>query len=272
VRTKLDTIRFLVSFCVITAAAAFAVLFVDSEDGSDGPPARPAFADTGDFSLDFTGAENTTYHQHGPDEGDEIGSSEGQNLAFDDKTINVDVVEQLEAEDFLCEDRIIFFTQITVDGDGDSDQTIFIRYDFDAVNGGQEGAGYSDVLTAGISFVDFPSPSQTKEDGNIGLDGTESVSLVSEAFDTGSFGAGADHLFAVVRVTDLDAGEELIVRVDVRFSCFDFPVTGNLHAAVNSAFLDDGDGVLDEDDDSINVGQQDVPMLGLGELPTPTPT
>ena len=74
-----------------------------------------ASADAGDFSLDFVAAQDSTYHKNGPDEGDEIGPAEGQNLAFDDRTINTDVVEQLEAEDFACNDRIIFFTQIVVD-------------------------------------------------------------------------------------------------------------------------------------------------------------
>jgi hypothetical protein len=90
------------------------------------PGRIPTFAAAGDFSLDFVAAENTTYHQHAPNEGSEIGSAEGQDLAFDDRTINTDVVEQLEAEDFQCNDRIVFFTEIVVDAGGDNDQTIFL--------------------------------------------------------------------------------------------------------------------------------------------------
>ena len=84
---------------------------------------------------------------------------------------------------WLCNDRIIFFTKIEVDaGATDTDQTLFIEYKFDAHNNGQQGVGYSDILAAGISAVNFPPPSQTGESGNIGLDGTETATLVSEAF------------------------------------------------------------------------------------------
>ena len=122
----------------------------------DGPRVEPAVAlkPVDDIALDFIAAENTTYHQNSLSgtEGDEIGapapSPEGQDLGFDDRTTNVDVVEQLEAEEFACEDRIVFFTEIVVDeADGvASDRDIFLVYHFDAINNGQQGVGYSDVL------------------------------------------------------------------------------------------------------------------------------
>lgn len=244
---------------------------------------RLATAAAGDFQLDFVAAENTTYYQHGPSEGSEIGPAEPVDLAFDDRTINDDVVEQLEAEDFICGDRIVFFTEVAVDPEGDDDQTVFLEYDFDAENGGQVGVGYSEVLNAGISGVTPPfNTQQSGEDGNVSLDGTETAILVDELYEPvgAIFGdpdpdLRAEHLIAVVKVTGLDAGEVAVVRIDVRFSCYALPVTGNLHAALRAAALDGGDGVYGgevSDDDTINVGQQDIPMLGLGELPTPTPS
>src|SRR6185295_4615563 len=111
---------------------------------------------------------------------------------------------------------------------------------------------------------------QTQESGNVGLDGNETVSLVSQSYDSGTipsgFGTTADHLLATVRVTGLDAGEHLIVRIDARFACF-APPTGNLHAAISSAEVTGGGAKS-----TIQVGQQDVPMLGLGAAPTNTPT
>src|SRR3990172_12243445 len=70
-----------------------------------GSPQHTAEADGGDFQLDFAAAEDTTYFQSGPSEGNEVGTAEGQDLGYDDRTKNVDVVEQLEAEDFECGDR-----------------------------------------------------------------------------------------------------------------------------------------------------------------------
>jgi len=244
---------------------------------------RLATAAAGDFQLDFVAAENTTYYQHGPNEGGEIGLPEPLDLAFDDRTINDDVVEQLEAEDFTCGDRIVFFTEVAVDPEGDDDQTVFLEYDFDAENGGQIGVGYSEVLNAGISGVRPPfNTQQSSEDGNAGLDGTETAIVVDEFYEPAGAIFGdphpdlrAEHLIAIVKLTGLDAGKVAVVRIDVRFSCYALPVTGNLHAAIRAAVLDGGDGVYGggvSDDDTINVGQQDIPMLGLGGLPTPTPS
>ncbi|HSP56448.1 MAG TPA: hypothetical protein VLS25_12775, partial [Dehalococcoidia bacterium] len=247
-----------------------------------------ARAAAGDFKLDFVAAAyqgtHTTYHPRGPSEGDQIGPNEPDNLAFDDRTINDDVVEQLEAQDFQCNDRIIFFTQIAVDANAtDTNQTIFLEYDFDAVNNGQQGVGYSDILAVGISQVNFPPPSQTSEAGNIGLDGNETATLVSQAFEPNGSVFGdtnnlAQHRVGLVKITGLDPGEHLIVRIDTRFSCFpgNPPVTGNLHAAIRGAWYDsNNDGQLQTGhtgDDAISVGQQDVPMIGLGNVATPTTT
>jgi hypothetical protein len=241
-----------------------------------------ASAAAGDFHLDFTAAVPATYQRSGPGEGVEVGPAEGQDLSFDDRTIGTDVVEELMAEDFACGDRVIFFTQVVVDDSAtDTGQSIFVQYDFQAQNGGQVGVGYSDVLSVGISAVDFPLHGQSGESGNVNLEGDETAALVSESFLPAgtTFGAAdpaarAEHLDAVIKVTGLDAGDELIIRTDVRFSCFAPDPTGNLHAAVAGATFDaDNDGVYpDDDDDRVNVGQQTIPIRGLGGIQTPTPT
>jgi outer membrane biosynthesis protein TonB len=270
---------------LVRAGSTFAILltagiFVHAFAVGPGPRAA---ADAGDFKIDFTAAVPATYHQSGILEGDETGPAEGDDLAFDDRTIGTDVVEELEAEDFACGDRVIFLTQVVVDEAAvDTGQAIFIRYDFAAQNVGQVGVGYSDTLVAGISLVDFPT-GQTSESGNVGLDGDETAVLVAESIlPAGSvFGAPdpadrAESVEAVVRVTGLDAGDEIIVRTDARLSCFAADPTGNLHAAVAGATYDpDGDSVYpDADDERVNVGQQDI-TLKLREVlesPTPTPT
>lgn len=225
-------------------------------------------ADGGDFQLDFIAASDTSY-DHLTTPANEISAG---SLQYDDRTINDYVVESLEAKDFACGDTIVFFTEVTTNAGASGTQSIEITYDFDAKNNGQKGVGYSEVLAVGISNLDFVG--QTAEVGNQNLDGNEAVTLVSQTFTPGGatpptgFGtSGADHLIAKVRVDGLDAADVLIVRIDVRFSCFASRVTGNLHAAIQGAtVIGTGRGL------TISVGRQDIPMLGLGDIATTTAT
>jgi hypothetical protein len=231
-------------------------------------------ADGGDFSLDFIAAAPETYVHQGAGEGNETSAGA---LQYDARDINTHVRESLEAEDFNCSDRVIFFTQVTVDDRASGTQSIDLHYDFAAKNNGQQGVGYSDVEDVGISgpsgspaFGDFAGQ-QTQETGNIGLDGPETATLqAGPTFfpgNTSSWNPGVSEAMRfTVRVSGLEAGEVVIVRVDARFSCFALPVTGNLHAAIDSAeVVAGGQG-------TINVGRQDIPMIHLGELATSTST
>ena len=229
-----------------------------------------AQADGGDFQLDFIAAA--------PDDYDHTTSPAVElvlnGLQFDQRAINDNVVEQLEAEDFACLDTIVFFTEVTVDSDAIGTQSIDLHYEFDAINNGQKAVGYREVVAVGLSAIDFAG--QNAETGNV-LSGNETVSLMSEAYSpSGSappagFGTNdAQLLLLTVRVTGLEASEVAIVRVDARFACFGSDPTGNLHAAMGSAeVVAGGRG-------TVNVGRQDIPMLGLGKLvidtPTPTPS
>ena len=242
---------------ILAGGLGIAVIFVQA--GADG----------GDFSLDFIAAHPADYnHLTSP----AVETSEGV-LEFDARHVGENVVESLEAKDFACEDTIVFFTEVTVDGNASGAQTIDINYVFDAENNGQSGVGYKDVVAVGISNEGVFALTQFQETGNDSDEG-ESATLVagSKLYDTGDtpptgFGTTADELLFTVRVTDLEAGETVIVRVDVRFACFASDPTGNLHAALGSAEVTGGGA-----HSTIQVGQQDIPMLGLGQAPTATPT
>ena len=118
-----------------------------------GPPrqeeAPQVSADGGDFILDFAAAQEDTYNHQTTAE------TSQDSLQYDDRVIGTNVVEQLEAVKFECGDTIVYFTRVTVDADAEPNQTIFITYQFDAVNNGQQGVGYDHVVTAGISADDF---------------------------------------------------------------------------------------------------------------------
>ena len=229
-----------------------------------------ARADGGDFSLNFAAAEATTYFHTGVNEGNE--TSVG-GLQFDGGTSSSYVVESLQPEDFSCNDRIIFFTEVAVGGGASGTQTIELNYGLQAQNNGQAAVGYREVLAVGLSAVDFAG--QTAETGN-SLSGNEAVTLLSQEYSPSSnapptgFGtSAADDLLFTVEVEGLEVDETVIVRIDVRFACFDVDPDGSLHAAIDSAEVTDGG------EGSINVGGQTVPMLGLGgseATPSATPT
>jgi len=237
-----------------------------------------ARADGGDFQLDFIAAADQTYVHAGPGEGNETSSG---SLQFDSREINEFVRESLEPEHFACDDRVVFFTEVTVaEEPADAGpQSIDVSYTFDAEPTGQPGVGYSDVLGLGISNQDSPTTgadfaaSQSQELGSKNLSGNEDAYLVpgSELFSPAGtgFADGAEKLQATARLTGLDAGEVVIVRIDVRFSCFPQggDPTGNLHADIQGAEVTGGGA-----DSRINVGQQDIPMVDLGSFATLTPS
>ena len=269
--------RFLVATTlalVVGALVAGAVVFT------------PARADGSDFSLNFAAADPASYYHTGVNEGNETVANTlrcGSGTTCASSTTDT----SLEPGDFQCGDRVIFFTKVRVGSGASGTQSIDIHYSWDAEPTGQPGVGYSDIIAVGISNVDAPTgapfaSAQASETGNINLDGNEDAFLVpgSEQFGpSGSaFGVDAEELLGIVRVTNLNANDELIVRLDVRFSCYGDDPTGNLHAEIDWAETTGGDcenGQDDQSDDScVNVGQQDVPMIGLGtfEPATSTPT
>ncbi len=240
-------------------ALVLALLPFLSASNSDTPSPFPrAFADGGDFNLDFIAAADNDYN-HLTSPAVELVPG---GLQYDARAINDNVVEQLEAEDFACGDTIVFFTEIEVDSGASGSQTIDLHYVFDALNNGQHGVGYSDIVAAGLSAEGVFAAGQTTENGH-SKDGDETAFLVAPpTFDggPGPWDPGvSDEMEATVRITGLEASEVVIVRVDVRFSCFNSP-TGNLHAALASANTVGGTG-----NPTIQVGQQDIPMLGLGQ-------
>ncbi len=222
----------------------------------------------GDFSLDFIAAAPDDY-DHTTSPAQELISGE---LEFDARAINTHVVEQLQ-DSFECGDTIVYFTEVSVDGGALGSQTIDLHYEFDAINSGRQGVGYSDVVAVGLSAEGVFAAGQTTETGH-SKSGLESAILQSgPTFLPGAGGTWdpgtSQTMEFTVRVSGLEASEAVIVRVDARFSCFASPVRGTLHAAIDSANTVEADPA---DNETVTVGQQDITMLGLAGIPTITPT
>ena len=198
--------------------------------------ATTSFADGGDFTLDFVAAAPGTYS-----------TVTGMGGEYDDRIIGDNVVESLEGGDFACGDVVEFFTAVTVDSGATGTQTIDINYDFSAVttSGGQ--VGFGDIVYVQVNPGDS---------GNLNLEGDETATLIDETHT-------ATDTLGTVEVTNLDAGDQVIVALGVQITCEVTPgtVTGNIQSAIVSAETSEGD--------AIPVGQQVVPLKSAGEIAAP---
>ncbi len=196
--------------------------------------ATPAYADGGHFSLDFIAAEPTTYSH-----------ATGVGGVYGTRDIGTQVVESLEGGDFDCGDRVVFFTEITVDASETvASQNIEITFALAGDATGQSGVGYDDLLSASVNGGD---------PGNLGLDGDEAVTIVSGAANT-----PPGDLTPTVQITNLNPGEILILRLVSRLTCFGGPPTGNVQSAVTAGVVV-GDG-------AIQVGNQTIPLQNPGDV------
>lgn len=230
-------------------------------------PSTPAAAASGDFSLNLVASAPYSYsHLTGGG-------------AFDDGTNGKshDIVESLEAADFACGDVVTYLTEVAVGDTGSADadgaQTIEIDYRFLRDTTGQSGAAIGEVVGVGVNYApvsDTVAGEDTVDQG-IADDGGSTATLLSTTPNGTIFTAGAT-LDATVRVTDLERAEQVVVRVDVRLVCQPGSTpTGNLQAAVTAARLTTVQGAVPVTPaQAVNVGNQTVPFLKMGDLDTGT--
>jgi hypothetical protein len=210
----------------------------------------------GDFSLDLAASAPLSYVHS-------VGGG-----AWDDKTIgrNADVVESLEGGDFKCGDRVTYLTQITVGATAVGSQTIAINYAFLAAATGQPGVALGDIIDASVQInrgtvVGGDGPGGV--DAAMHDDGGSTATLSGESI-TGKpeFQKGAV-LVGTVTVTDLEAGEVVIVRMDVRIDCDGRQPTGNLGASLTGAAVTAGGGSGKQ---TISAGGQTVPFKNVDAI------
>jgi len=112
--------------------------------------------------------------------------------------------------------------------------------------------GASAILFAGNSFA-------AGSDSGINDDGGSIATLVSESL-TGPLFQSGSLLLGTVRITDLEASEKVVVRIDTLLSCeTGSSPTGNLQGQL------DAGRVVSPASDTINTGQQTIPFLKVGE-------
>jgi hypothetical protein len=208
--------------------------------------APSAFADGGDFSLDFVAAGPFTYDH-----------DTGLGGTFDDRTISKTdgVVESLEGGDFECGDKVVYLTEVTVAAGASGEQDIELDYGWLAEPTGQPGVGHGDLLSA--------SPNTNDDTGFAGdwQDTTASIVPGTEKIDTSG---SNDELVATIAINNLDPGEVFILRLVTELDCiFDSDPTGDLQAEIH------GGRVVDPVEDVISVGNQTVPFKSISAISQP---
>ena len=215
----------------------------------------------GDFAtVDFAAAAPYTYNH-------ETGGG-----AYNDGTIgkSEDVTESLEGGDFACNDIVTFLVQIVMkDTTVDTVQTAQFDFRFTADSTGQSGAAISAIEGVSMNYGQVENgggggAGSFGLDSGISDDGGSEVTLISSSLTGPLFGndpGGQDsELFATVEVTDLEAGEKVVLRIDTRLSCQpNSDPTGNLQA-----LLDEGRVVPSQD--IINTGAQTIPFKQIGNI------
>jgi hypothetical protein len=218
---------------------------------------QSAFADGGDFSLDFVASAPFTY-DHSTGGG-----------AYDDRTIgkNLDVVESLEGGDFACTERVSFLTQIQVDAGATDSQTIELTYGWTADTTGQSGAALDEMVSAAINYgviAEGEGEGPGGTDAGIDDDGGSVATIVATDYSEATFSQGAEHS-ATVRVTDLDPGESLVLRFEINIACNGQSPTGNLQARLDAAEVIAPAGQVG----TISAGDQTIPFKRVAALKPP---
>lgn len=194
----------------------------------------------GDFKLDFVAAAPTSYNH----------STGGG--AYNGRTINDDVVRSLEGANFACNDTVTFLTRIAVANHVVGAQELTLGYEFTAHATGQQGVALVDNINGVSASINGSTiDSGTVDDGG----STATVGPLPESYSGTAF-VKPTKFFRTVTVTDLEAGETVVLRTDARIACDGRRATGNMQARL---FV-------------TGAGAQTIPLKNVGGIaPTPPP-
>lgn len=183
------------------------------------PLAPDANAQLSGVSIDFAGAEPTTYdHATG---GGKWGAGD----------VNVDIERSLEGENFACEDKVSFLTEVEVGNTSGlrslGSMTYDLRYSFTLDTTGQSGLAFDEPVVAQLTTGDSANNN----------DGGSSLSIL-EVTKSGPIFTKASLMFAKIRLTDVEAGETIVLRTTVVLNCLSGSrPSGNLQAKFVDAVM-----------------------------------
>ncbi len=237
----------------------------DDDSGDDDSGDDDAAPFESDLYIDFVAAAPATYdHLTGGG-------------AYNDATFGLeeDVIESLMGGDFACGDVVTFFTAVTVDETPSHETlTLELEYDFAANCTGHPGAGHGDVTQVEVNYgVVENGAGPGGIDGGISDDGGSTATLTAEWLEpaNSTLFVDATELRFVLQVDDLEASETVIVRIDSLLACdpgADPHPTGSVHARLDEPRIVAADGQPVDPPYVIPGGDQNVPLLQVGEIET----
>ena len=204
----------------------------DTTDGREQAPAAAgdleataaSAPDGGDFSIDWAASEPFSYSHV---TGGGVYASGGQDTT----------VESLNGGDFLCGDLVSYLAAITVDDSNATDaSTLQFTTSFATLTSSESGIGHEQIVRAVINT------------GDPGMDGDATIVSLDRS-------STEDDLIGVITVGDLEAGETIIVRIDVRLGC----QTGGRNVGTIHASLSDIQ-VVAPTNETVPGGAQTIPF------------
>jgi hypothetical protein len=185
--------------------------------------------------------------------------------AYDDRKVgrDLDIVESLEGGHFACGDLVTFLTQIRVSaGAFNGSQTIELDYRWLADSTGQSGAALDEFHNVRINYGPV-SGGDGLGGTDIGITGNENsvASIVAQNLTAPLFSKGAKRT-GTIQVTNLEPGENVVLRFDLRIQCNGQRPTGNLQAWL------DGARVIAPiaQAGGIRVGNQTIPLKNVDDI------
>ncbi|WP_013322338.1 DUF7507 domain-containing protein [Gloeothece verrucosa] len=240
----------------------------------------------GDFStIDFAAAAPYTYN---------LNTGGG---AYNDRTVGnyKDITEQLQGGQFAFGNIVTYLVQIEVAKNA-VDPVQFAEFDFGflADSTGQSGAAQIDIVNVAVNYGNVENGDNGTDSnggkgvygldsgiyddyqGNTALDkngilgstailvpGSEKIVDPKSGLEVAPYTKGSQ-LQGTVRISDLEAGEKIVVRIDVLLANLAASnPTGNLQGELLGGRVVDANGNFL---DKINTGQQTIPFLKIGQI------
>ena len=217
-----------------------------------------AVAQSNLIGLDFAAVEPTTYvHATG------IGGG------WNDGNVNTNIERSLEGESFKCNDFVSYVTKIDVPNVIDLQKwgamTLNLSYRIDMDTTGKSGVALGDPVIVEINSPD----SANKQTGSV-----PSTATVIASSQTGAMFSKGAELLKTVQVTGVEAGETIIIRMNMKLYCQSgSSPTGNLQVRLSSGSLvaiNGGTPVIPAD--TLNTGDKTVDLKNLQNVALPSIT
>jgi hypothetical protein len=219
-----------------TLIASYTVTATQAQSDGSTLTATTTFTDASNYSITLDAANPFSYnHATGG------GAWNSGKVGVTPPPNGDDVVSSLEGGEFKCGDHVTFLTKISANNTIVGPHTLQLTYTFTLDTTGQQGLALGPVSVAQMNYGTVQNgkgPGNT--DAAISDNGNSVATLVSQTAPTVTsppyFTAHATNT-AVINVTNVEAGETTVLRVDAMVQClFGSHPTGNLQAALSSAF------------------------------------